>query len=95
MVLLESITLCMAGLALVLFACEIGQQFTNAFSDEASEALGQLNFYLLPIEIQQMLPMMIVFSHQPFVVHFFGSLCCTRDQFKKVSAHRNNKKTLD
>ena len=67
------------------FSCEIGQRFCNAF-DVVDDTIGQLNFYLLPMEIQRILPMVIMYSQEPLVVRFFGSLCCTREQFKKVSA---------
>lgn len=81
--LLEAILLCFGALLLVLFTCEAGQQFSNAFS-KVDDIVCQLNFYLLPIEIQRMLPILIMYAQEPLVVVFFGSLSGTREQFKKV-----------
>lgn len=83
--LFESICLCFDALVLVLIPCEFGQQAGDAFG-EVDDVLSQLDFYLLPIEIQRMLPKIIMYAQEPLVLQFFGSLCCTRDQFKKVNA---------
>lgn len=76
---------------MLLFACEIGQRFCNAF-EEVDNVLGQINFYLLPIEIQCLLPTVILYFQEPLVVRFFGSLCCTREQFKEVGATIDKRK---
>lgn len=84
LILFESIVIFIAALLLVMIACEIGQRFCNAFED-VEYALSQINVYLLPREVQRLLPMVIMYSQEPFVVQFFGSLCCTRVQFQKVT----------
>lgn len=86
LVLLEPITLCFGTLALVFVACESGQRFSNAFS-EVGDAFSQLDFYLLPIEIQRILPPVIMYMQKPMFVQFFGNLSATREQFKKVSTN--------
>lgn len=63
----------------------IGQRFDDAFS-EVDDVLGQLSFHLLPMKVQQMLPIVIQHSQKPGFVKFFGSLSATREQFKKVGA---------
>lgn len=69
---------------LVFAACELGQRLSNAFS-EIDGRIGELDWYLLPIEIRRMLPTIILYAELPLVVQFFGSLTCCREQFKKVS----------
>lgn len=88
MVLFESIALCFGSLSLVLLACEAGQRFSNAFS-EVDNAFCQLDFYLLPMEIRRILPAVVIYVQEPLYVKFFGNLCCTRAQFKQVSAQFN------
>lgn len=70
---------------LVPFSCEFGQRLSEAFG-EIEKVLVQLNWYLLPIEVQRMLPTIIIFSQKPLYVRFFGSISCHREQFQKVSA---------
>lgn len=82
---MESIALCFGTLVLLLFTCEIGHQFGTAFN-EVDEIFMQIDFYLLPLEFQRILPMTAMYLQEPFVVRFFGSLSCTRVQFKMVSA---------
>lgn len=81
--LIVSIMCCFAAFILISFACEIGQRFTNAFSD-VDDVLGQLKWYLLPIEVQRILPIAIMYSQEPLLVKFFGNMSCSREQFKKV-----------
>lgn len=85
MIIVESIALCFGTLGLLLFVCEIGHQFGRAFN-EVDEVFMQINFYLLPLELQRILPMTIMYLQEPPVVRFFGSSSCTRKQFKKASA---------
>lgn len=84
LVLFESLSLGIGALLLVLLTCEVGQRFTNAFA-EVDDDLTLLNFYLLPVKARRVLPMLIMYSQQPLIAQFFGSLSVTRDQFKRVS----------
>lgn len=68
---------------LVLAVCELGQRFSNSFS-EIDDRIGKLDWYLLPIEVKRMLPTIILYAEQPLIVTFFGSMSCCREQFKKV-----------
>lgn len=63
--------------------CESGQRLTNSF-DEVDDDLGQLDWYLFPIEIQRLLPMTIMNVQEPPVIKCFGNIQCSREQFKKV-----------
>lgn len=68
----------------VFIACELGERSTGAF-DEISDIIYQFDWYLLPAEIQQMLPSIIHFAQQPVDLVCFGSITCSRESFKKVS----------
>ena len=72
-----------AAFATVFIACELGQRLIDAF-DEISSTIDHLKWYSLPIEIQRLLPMIVVAAQQPVSVACFGSITCTREVFKNV-----------
>lgn len=72
-VLLESIFCGLWAWSLVLVLCEAGQQMIDTFG-EIEEAFEQIDWYLLPIEIQRMMPQIIMYAQEPMVVRFFGSV---------------------
>lgn len=49
------------------------------------ELIDQFNWYRLPAEIQQMLPLIINFAQLPVDIKCFGSVACDREMFKYVS----------
>ena len=83
-VFLESLLYGIWAFCMVFFACEIGQRFSNAYEDIDSVII-QIDWYLLPMKIQQMLPTIMINSQQPFEVKCFGSSTCSRETFKKAS----------
>lgn len=87
MILWTSILYGFCGFGLVFSTCEIGQRFTKAF-DEIDREIEQLDWYLFPIEIQRILPTIIINAQEPIVIECFGIISCNRDQFKKVSLNR-------
>lgn len=69
----------------VLFvSCELGQRINIAFY-ECLKIIDQFNWYRLPAEIQQMLPLIINFAQLPVDIKCFGSVACDREMFKYVS----------
>lgn len=68
---------------MVFFACEIGQRFSNAY-EKIDDQTGELNWYMLPMEIQRMLTTIMINTQQPIFVKCFGSTACSRETFKKV-----------
>lgn len=64
-------------------ACEVSQGVNQAF-DECSEMFDQLDWYLFPIELQRMYPMILAFIQEPIEITFFGSMPCGRELFKCV-----------
>ena len=83
-VLFESIFCGFWALMLVFAACEIGQRFTNLYN-EINNEICLIDWYLPSIEIQRMLLTILMYTQQPVEITFFGSMSCTRAQFKRVS----------
>lgn len=69
---------------LVFVICEMGQRLNFAFA-ECSQMVDQFEWYLFPMAIQRMLPLILMFTQQPFEVVCFGSKASDRDTFKLVS----------
>lgn len=72
-----------SGFCLVFVACELGQRIADAF-DGIDLTIQQFDWYSFPIEMKQMLPIIILNAQQPVSVACFGSIICTRDVFKNV-----------
>lgn len=59
-------------------SCELGQRNHLAFN-ECSEVIDQFDWYLLPSDIQRMLPLLSHFSQQPVEIKCFGSVALNRE----------------
>lgn len=68
----------------MFIGCELSQRVNVAF-DECNDMVEQFDWYLLPSEIQRMLPFIMHFSQQPVEINCFGSWACDRATFKYVS----------
>lgn len=68
----------------LLTSCEIGERFESKFN-EIGNVIDQFKWYSFPIEVQQMLPIIILITQQPVTLEVFGSISCLRESFKKVS----------
>lgn len=68
----------------MLIASEMGQRMNVEF-DECSQMVDQFDWYLFPTKVQRMLPLILNFTQQPFVVRCFGSSACDRNTFKSAS----------
>lgn len=84
MVFFEAIFFGLWAVGIVFAACELGQRFSNAF-EEVDDVVSQMDWYLLPIKIKRMLITVMIHSQRPCAVEFFGSISCSREQFKSVS----------
>lgn len=69
--------------ATVFIACEISQRLIDAF-DDIDSTIERFDWYLFPVEIQRMLPMIIMYAQDPVSLECFGSIICTREVFKSV-----------
>lgn len=84
MVLFESIVCEFAALLLVLIACEAGHRISDTF-EKMDDTFEEIDWYLLPIDVQRMLPVVLMYVQETMVPKFFGSISCSREQFRKVS----------
>lgn len=66
-------------------ACELSQRINLAF-DECNDMIEQFEWYLLPAEMQRMLPFIMHFAQQPIHINCFGSTAYGRGLFKYVSS---------
>lgn len=65
-------------------ACEIGQRINYAF-DRIYSTVDQLDWYMLPLELKRLFPMIIGITQQPIEMECFGSITCVRPVFKDVN----------
>lgn len=71
------------GFTLLFVACELSHRMTCAF-DTVNVYIEQLNWYLFPIEVKRMLPMIIATAQEKVALECFGSISCTRGVLKSV-----------
>lgn len=76
--------------AVLLLACELGQRINVAY-EECSEMVDHLDWYLLPMKVQRLHPLVLHFTQQPIDIKCFGSVECCRDTFKYVSINETNR----
>lgn len=62
---------------------ELGERMSMSFV-EVGDEIGELDWYAFPIEIQKMLPIVLIDSQKPIAIRCFGSIFCGREIFKKV-----------
>lgn len=86
-VVLQSFMNLLSNFCALIFTCEMCQHASDEFS-KINEAVEQLNWYLYPKEIKQMLPTLMIMVQQPLELKCFGSLSCCRETDKKVSLRR-------
>lgn len=72
---------------LVFVSCELSQRLSNAF-DRIDFTVHQFDWYLFPIEMKRMLPVVMVNVQRPISLACFGSIMCTRETFKDVRVNR-------
>lgn len=63
--------------------CYFGDQMTSRFENIQS-TLYLCEWYLLPIELEKSIPMILQSSKKCIYLQGFGSSSCTRETFKKV-----------
>lgn len=68
---------------MIFCICEIGESVTQQF-DVFDKTLKRSKFYLMPIELQRMLVIVLSNSQQPILLHGYGGIQCTRESFKQV-----------
>lgn len=64
--------------------CEMGEQISNHF-DEIENGFYQLDWHLLPIEIQRMMVMILMVTKQPMQFVGFGNFTASRITMRAVN----------
>lgn len=64
--------------------CDFGDRITQEFKKIEIE-FYQLPWYLLPMDMQKKLPLMIAITQKEVVIKGFGSTSCNRESFTQVS----------
>lgn len=68
---------------LVFFFCEFGSRISGHF-DELGYSIYRTIWYSHPLDVQRLLPTILLATHDPFVVSGFGNVSCARESFIKV-----------
>ena len=82
--LLESIVYGVWAVNLVFAVCELGEQLCSNCNGIENEMV-QMEWYLFPMKIQKILVPITIYAQKSVEIQFFGSLSCSREQFKRVS----------
>lgn len=72
--------------ALLFLCCELADQISSEFEGFHGR-VDAMNWYLLPLKVQKLLPLIMQYSQQPVEYECLGCLISNRDTFKKVSLH--------
>lgn len=68
----------------IFVACELSQRVNLAFN-ECNDTIDHLEWYRFPAKIQQILPIILIYTQQPVELTYFGSTGLNRDRFKRAS----------
>lgn len=64
--------------------CEMGERVCDMFS-AIDETMDEIDWYLYPIDVQRMLPAIMIVAQKQIYVEFFGSITASRETFRQVS----------
>lgn len=71
------------SIGFVYVCCEFGEKLSDAF-EEIDSAIMQLDWYKFPAKFGKMLLMLIAGAQEPAKLRVFGSISCSREDFKNV-----------
>lgn len=69
---------------IVLVVCELCQRACDHFND-IDLMVMQWNWYLLPDDIQRLLPLILIVMQQPVELECFGRISCNRETSSRVN----------
>lgn len=72
---------------LAFVACEVGDRVSSNLW-EINDATDEFDWYSYPIDIQRILPMILMSVQKPVDIECFGSFKTNRESFKKVYSNR-------
>lgn len=71
----------------VFMFCELGEEL-NGQTKEINDAMCELDWDSFPLNLQRMMPMILLTTQHPKELTAYGGTLCTRNTFKRVS-HQN------
>lgn len=71
----------------VFITCELGQRLICEYAD-IEDVICQFDWYLLPLDIQKALTIIIFNAQQPVTIECFGSTNTNRESFQQVCLMR-------
>lgn len=83
MVLFVSSVNALYAFGVVFVICELAQRLTNAF-EEIYDEIVAFEWNLFSIEMQRLLPTLLIGTQRPVILECFGSISALRETFKKV-----------
>lgn len=83
MMLVMAFAYALYSFGLLFAACEIIQNVCDAVNAFDMEIV-QSDWYLYPLKMKKMLPMIVNMAQKPVEIKWFGSSAANRDTFKKV-----------
>lgn len=66
--------------------CNYGEYLAHRF-ELVAEEICKIDWYLLPLGMQQMLIVVNANAQQPTVIRGYGNITCTRETLKRVQFH--------
>lgn len=77
--------MCLAfwSFVIIFFFCYFGENICGQFN-ELNDAIYQLDWYRCPIEIQRLIPTILIVTQNSPVLRGIGNVVCNREAFKKV-----------
>lgn len=67
----------------IFLICEFGHRIGDKF-EETNRLFDQLSWYTFPVGMWRMLPTILLAAQQPVRFDVFGSISCSRNDFRKV-----------
>lgn len=55
---------------------------------EVGDGIDDFDWYAFPLEMQKIVPLLMIYAQEPVAIECFGSIACVRDVFKRVSEPR-------
>lgn len=77
------IVVLLSTVVLLFITCEIAERICSKF-DEIDDEINQSKWYLFPLEMQQVLPIIMANAQAENYFECFGSIRCNRENFKMV-----------
>lgn len=85
MELIRPLTIIFWSFVSIFLTCDFGERVSNRF-DVIDDVLCQFEWYDLPLEVQKMLPIIMMSTQQTVVFKGFGNILLLREVFRQVSA---------